>query len=269
MSQNRVTLPLSIRDKIATIVPKSLLGLTKDDRYFMALTHAADDPDYFAFFKARADEGKYVVFDNSTVELGEPEETSRYIEKAVAIGASEILLPDWLHNAKRTLYNVELGLDSVAKLGYEGHIMVVPQGRTQSEWLDCARTMLKYGIDTLGISCRYTEMFGGSRVLAAMALEGLIRDESRPDVGIHLLGCWANPAIDVAPLLQMGVVIGVDSSLPCTYANHGMIVDGISPRPVGGMDILTGYGNAVLVARNIERWKLLCEGRETYVENVQ
>src|SRR3989337_2874228 len=89
--------------KIATIVPLAHLNEIKDDDYFMALSYAISNSEYAGFFNERAGEGKHVILDNSAVELGEPEDFKGYLEKAMAIHASEIMLPDVFRDPEATL----------------------------------------------------------------------------------------------------------------------------------------------------------------------
>ncbi len=89
-------------DKIATIVPLAHLDELRYDDYLMALAHAAQTRDYMDFYKARAGEGRYVILDNSAVELGKPMDFATYLGLAMEMGASEIVLPDHFQDAKRT-----------------------------------------------------------------------------------------------------------------------------------------------------------------------
>ena len=250
----------NLMHKIATIVPKAHLDLVKGDSYLMALTHAADDPLYLEFFADRVAEGKYVILDNSTVELGEPEDFETYISKAIRMGASEIVLPDWFQDAHRTLAYVYSGLKAARELGYMGRFMAAPQGVNHSEWIHNASQMLDHPIDTIGISCRYTGMFQGSRAIAVGFVEHLLQKHSRSEVNVHLLGCWSDPLSDVAPILPSRVIAGVDSSFPSVFAKYNLPLTPNTERPPGGIDIVNDVYDSSLLEANIATWQKLCGG---------
>jgi len=252
----------NLMHKIATIVPKAHLDLIMNDEYLMALTHAADDPLYLEFFADRVAEGKYVILDNSTVELGEPEDFETYISKAKLMGASEIVLPDWFQDADRTLAYIKPGIETAQRLGYKGRYMAVPQGLTHSEWIHNASEMLVYPIDTVGISCRYTGMFQGSRALAVGFVEHLLQKRGRTEVNVHLLGCWTNPLSDVAISLPSRIIAGVDSSYPSVFAKYNLLLTPNTKRPSGGIDIVNDVYDEAILATNIATWQRLCGGIE-------
>lgn len=246
-------------DKVATIVPIPYLTITTPDRYFMALTHLLSHSHYFEFYFERAQTEAFVILDNSTVELGAPEDIYVYLRKAIALGADQILLPDWLQNRIRTLNEVEKGLREIAKTNYSGEVMVVPQGESADEWLACLDSMLKYPIHAIGISKRYYHMFGGSRVLATLAARYVCEQVGRPEVKIHLLGCEQYPERDVAPVLGLDYVQGVDSSLPAVFAAADTRLTSGAMRPtsrmihMGSVDIERN-----LLQDNYDAWRSLC-----------
>lgn len=246
-----------IAAKIATTVPTAHLNELVNDRYFMALTHLAEDPQYMAFFQARVAEGKYVILDNSTVELGHPQERSLYLQTALEMGVGEVLAPDWLYDAHRTLTELETFLIAAYAAGYRGGVMAVPQGRSDVEWLDCAKQMLTYPIDALGVSRRYTQFAGLARHHAVLNLWEEIILSDRREVGIHLLGCAGRPETDVAPNLMLPCVRGVDSSLPSVFSAAGLYIGHGVGRPPTPIDFGDHY-DAKLLRENIRRWKQLC-----------
>ena len=243
--------------KIATVVPVAHLEEIANDRYFMALTHLADDPAYMQFYQQRIAEGKYVILDNSTVELGHPEERAAYLRKAVEMGASEMLAPDWLHDAHRTLTELETFLIAAHAAGYRGSIMAVPQGRDDAEWRGCAKQMLCHPINTLGISRRYTQFSGLRRHEAILNLWEEISRSDRREVRIHLLGCAGRPETDVAPSLILPCVQGVDSSLASVFTAAGLRMDYGVDRPSTFVNFEDRY-DVSLLRENIAQWKRLC-----------
>mgnify|MGYP003147917822 CR=1 FL=1 len=239
--------------KIATLVPVAHLDLIKNDSYFMALAHVAEnDNEYLDFFRDMAHDGRTVILDNSVVELGEPMPIAHQLTMANYIGAEELVLPDYFEDNRRTLYESLKAMTFLRDQRYAGRTMGVPQGTSRRYWELCARKMIEAGVDTIGVSYRYTEMFGGSRLGAVEWLDGF-------DVGIHLLGCSADPAMEVAPALLRDNVRGVDSSSPSIYAHHGLPYTGKGTRPMRTNDFLTDRYDVSLLASNIATWRHRCQ----------
>ncbi len=251
---------VGLLSKIATIVPIAHLSAIREHERFMALVHLLDDSDYNAFYKARVDEGKWVILDNSTVELGEPYPMEEYLPAAIRLGASEILLPDWLYDKNRTLEEAEIGLDLADVVGYNGRIMGVPQGSTQEEWLDCLRQMLRMDIYSIGISRRYLgNNFGMSRYMACFAALAVAEQEGgAQSLGLHLLGAGLPAEMEVAPCLRLPWVIGVDSAMPSYFSKARMIIPNNATRPDVQRDLETDVYIHSLLAQNVAIWRGLC-----------
>ena len=245
-----------IYDKIATIVPIAHLELIAEDTRFMALVHLLHHDTYRHFYEARVDEGKYVILDNSTVELGEPWAMEDYLMEAMSIGAHEILLPDYLHDTSRTLDAAESGLRRIENSGYSGNVMGVPQGKTQEEWIECLEEMLGMGISSIGISRRYLDKFGPSRLFACYVTKHMA-SAMNVDVRIHLLGAGLPPEIEVAPCLRLPYVVGVDSAMPSYFAKAGLKLQFNAQEVVRG-NIENDVYLDDLLAVNIGWWRQLC-----------
>ncbi len=223
----------------------------------MALVHLLKFNEYRRFFEDRADEGKYVILDNSTVELGEPWDMEDYLMEAMSIGAQEILLPDWLNESTRTLKEAERGLELIDRVGYNEDVMGVPQGRHMSEWIECLEAMMGMGISSIGISRRYLDRFGESRLFACYVTKHMAF-AMNVDVRIHLLGAGLPPEIEVAPCLQLPYVVGVDSSMPSYFAKAGRKLRPNAQRPDVERDLANDEYDVPLLRDNIEWWRLLC-----------
>ncbi|KKM76097.1 hypothetical protein LCGC14_1383600 [marine sediment metagenome] len=248
----------TITDKIATIVPTAHLPEIAHHTRFMALVHLLQDSTYFDFYKARVDEGRYVILDNSTVELGEPWPMDSYLEEALRLGASEILLPDWLHNRSRTMNAAAEGLVLIRKSRYRGSVMGVPQGSTQREWAECLKDMLTLGICSIGISRRYLDMFGVSRYFACVIADNIALDKDAY-LRVHLLGSGFRPEIDVAPCLRLPYVVGVDSAMPSYYTKLGEELHVGSEAPENRViNFVSDCYDRDLLSRNIASWVELC-----------
>lgn len=266
--------------KVATIVPLNHLETIKDDEYFMALSHAADNDDYLNFFAERSAESKCVILDNSAVELGHPEPFSSYFDKAYRMKASVIMLPDHFQDRQAT-YNA--AVECMFKLAqtlvteeYNPSIMCIPQGKSFFEWMQSVEDLINLEItmpkkiderpgvvkrvlvpDLVGISCRYTDMFEGSRVPAIDMLTRYLRNYQK----IHLLGAYANPLEEIQTALKYHKVVGVDSSYPCVYTSHGQAlrVEHFShERPSRDIDFLEDRYDEGLLKHNMKVWWNAC-----------
>lgn len=250
--------------KIATILPLHHLDEIRDDSYFMALSHACENEEYLKFFRERAKDNRYVILDNSAVETGAPEDFKTYMEKATAIGVSSIMLPDVFQDARATLDSAYWALDDYAldiKL-LSMDVMVIPQGRSIDEWLKNAKDLSDIVLDRgmspiFGISCRYTSMFGGTRSLAIL----LLHHHRNEYLKIHLLGCYADPRIDVRPILNFHFITGVDSSYAAVYTENILKITPESlsgTRPSRNINFLTDTYDVELLRDNIKAWRLAC-----------
>lgn len=252
--------------KVATIVPLNHLDEIKEDEYFMALSHAADNHQYLNWFAERSGEGKYVILDDSAVELGRPEPFEAYFSKAAYIGVSEIMLPDVFQNSEETLSLSANALKQIEHFGLDIDVMAVPHGRNMVEWVSCAIKLAKmvksYGVDpTIGISCRYTYMWGGSRLPAVILLLGAWKSRLKTKPKIHLLGCYSDPRLEVYPLIACDMLVGVDSSYPSVYAQNGyeLLPENLSmPRPARNIDFIKDTYDPVLLRKNMEVWRNAC-----------
>lgn len=254
--------------KVATIVPKSHLDEIQNDEYMMALSYALTDTTYLHFFVDSVIKGSYVILDNSAVELGGPEDFDTYLEKARYIKASEIMLPDIFQNAEATLDQAKCSLYKLGKYfysysSYNPDIMIIPQGRSGDEWRINALELInlvhpycksKNSKMRIGISARYTDLFGGNRwdVLWMGLGEGH---------GYHFLGCYANPWMEIRPILHLQSVVGVDSSYPSVFAKNNMELNNITlsmPRPMTKLDLINDEYHKSLLNQNINVWRSAC-----------
>lgn len=253
---------MSVNDKVATIVPVHHLDLIKDHAYFMALSYCFS-AEYAEFFSERTREGKYVMLDNSAIELGDPEPFPDYLRKAIMMHAQEIMLPDIFGSPSQTLD------EALKVMNYYGNIikqqglnvMVIPQGREPKDWVTNMRGLAKLVMDTtgkyptVGISYRYNKLFGGDRRAA-------VDYALRLGFQVHLLGCSEDPRRHVQPLLSIPGVRGVDSSYPTIYAAHDMkleLEDFDKPRPERIVDFRIDIYEDSLLKYNIDTWRKACD----------
>ncbi len=245
-----------MREKVATIVPKAHLDLTKDDTLFMALVHVAvQDADYVKFFQERAAEGKHVILDDSAIELGEPISFPQMVDVAIRMDVEEIVLPDYFKENKRTVAAVKAALDILyGDFDYRGRVMACPHGESKDDWIDCALTLLDLPIDTLGISYRYSPLWD----TRATPIRMLAPELDTADVQVHLLGSDLYPAVEVYPLLKLPVVRGVDSARASVFSKHQMVMEPYMERPPRTVDFFSDEYDPKLIAANINSWRRWC-----------
>ena len=255
--------------KIATIVPLKHLNTIVNDEYFMALSHAAGNDGYLNFFRERVEEGKYVILDNSAIEIGEPEAFETYLEKARLMKASEVMLPDFFQESGRTLQEAERCMKLLAKTNFCCNIMVIPQGKTVLEWFANAKALLSIRVlnqdfrsgfweaTTVGISARYTKMFGGNRLDMLWLLSTILPNFQK----VHFLGQYIDPRFEARLALEYPVVRVVDSSFPCVYTRHGIKISPEflnGPRPTREIDFLEDEYDTELLQGNMDMWWNAC-----------
>lgn len=259
--------------KVATLVPKAHLIDINGDEYFMALSYAATDPEYVNFFATQARIGNYVILDNSAVELGHPEPFEDYLAKAFKMGVSEVMLPDFFQDAQATVAEARRCMSILSEQRYGGNIMVIPQGKTVLEWIECCKALLDIRVQfagshrylaatTVGISTRYTDFFDGSRAKILWLLELALFGGQK----VHFLGCYADPRMEIAPVLPLHYVRGVDSSYPSVYAQQGMLLtpEAFSwPRPPRNIDFLNDKYDRTLLRANITEWRDACQSQSS------
>ena len=182
------------------------------------------------------------------------------IRAAEAIHANEIVLPDQGRDKKTTLDLTRWALRCLGSYGPLQHCkritcMIAPQGATPEEWTDCARLMLKFpDVRSIGISYLYTEMFG-SRI---KAIETIWSDILEAGKGIHLLGCTGDP-IEIYDICQAYPVESTDSTLPCLYAKHGIVMmPNMPPRPARDIDFIGDRYEGNLLQYNVDWWRRRC-----------
>lgn len=191
--------------KFCAIAPINKLKDTRENIIHMALTHLCDDPKYVQFFQREKEAGKFIILDNSIIELGSACTIEKVLSAAEKIGADEIVLPDVFLEGKKTVEEAKKYVDLVHDKGYR--VMAVAHGRTIEEWSSCALELVKLKVDTLGIpkvlskQLNYLEEPG--RVACLIALGDICEKNNLMPPTIHLLGIDNNP-------LEVGYIYNLD-----------------------------------------------------------
>lgn len=245
--------------KTATILPQSLLHLTRNDDYHMALGHLIGKDGfegYTQFYKnIGADPDKFLILDTGVIE-GDARPVEELMEKAKLINASEMILNDVFLDKAATLKESYKAFDAVWKSDLEIRVMAVPQGKTPIEWVECAKEMLSWGVSTLGIPKVLTKVFEhrDGRLQALMEIQDVLQSTET-----HLLGCWESPmelkVIENAVRQEKIVPVrGVDSAIAYAYACSDLRITD-DERPQGPIDFVGKAVDMDILQYNIWVWK--------------
>lgn len=145
--------------ELGLIVPvRHLRDFAVFSNYHLVLAHMVEESeDYRRFYYNRSLEGAYITLDNSSYELGDDVYTPKQlIEFAEAVGASEVMAPETLGNARSTIDKVEhfCAQMTVANPKTKLKVFATIHGETLMDVHRCYDGVIEAGADTLGFSCR-------------------------------------------------------------------------------------------------------------------
>lgn len=228
--------------KVAEIVPVEQLEDIAANHYHMCLAHLViqDNPvakKYTDFYRRMSNEGKYVLMDNGAAE-GSQLSFNNLIETYKEIGPAEIVIPDTLNDANKTLakmFNWLKLTDVPCKQ------MAVPQGKDFEEWKACAYIMMQEcRVNTIGIS-KFLNIATNDetiRYAAVCYLDGIADKLGRDDIEYHLLGCDEGPGIVGRIQSISRRVRGCDSAFAYIATKAEVDIDVNTKRPKGHIDFL-------------------------------
>lgn len=254
--------------KVATILPQNYLHLTADDDYFMCLGHLINEPgyeQYTKFFADRAKEGKYVIMDNGVIE-GNQRPIQELAEKAMSIGASEMIVTDVFRDCNATLEAISRDLKVLNNVPHP-HVMLVPQGNTLDEWVFCAHQLIKrFGTYdfTIGVPKVLSDIGGRDGRIAALYKLCEVCPVAKHKTA-HLLGCWTSPLeILMLDKIQdsgsrcLPKLRGVDSAIPFVFARAGLRVNAADRPDSDPINFQHSEVSERLLKRNIKDWRKAC-----------
>ncbi len=174
-----------------------------------------------------------VILDNSVIELGSAVSVDIIEEAAIACAANVVVLPDVLQNGPATVEAVHDAVKPwVDKLRNNSNsplygcvsFMVVPQGATFEEWVDCVQELntiaMTHPISWWGIPRNFTGRLASTRKIAIDVINAIA---TRPPK-IHMLG-FSEDIIDDVLSTRYGRAFGVrgiDSAVPLRAASLGL-----------------------------------------------
>ncbi len=141
--------------KLAIIPPTEHLELGDvGDIYFALAQFAFDNEDYVEYFRTKTDEGRYVILDNGSFELGHSVDPTRLLEIAEAMNATEIVAPDTQWDPEKTLHDSRVFAEQFREQGYNTKykLMSVVWANSPDDYLDWfKRHMIEVFPDRFGI----------------------------------------------------------------------------------------------------------------------
>ncbi len=207
--------------KFAPIVPISY-DPAKYTTYHMILAHELmEDEKLFAYYKALGSEHT-IILDNGVVERGQPVGVRDLLglliefdkcDADLIIVAPDVIGSDWKTIELTEKFVTELTIHYSINEKKNRHLMVVPQGSSQVQWLYCAKQLAPLLVegDYIGIP-RVTEDWPQGR---QHLLIGLRHFDILPQgVNVWLLGIQYKLSEVRWAIRGFREVVGVDSSLP-------------------------------------------------------
>lgn len=241
----------------ATILPQNLTSQTINSRFHMALAHLLDQPgyeEYSAFFKKVGKiPGRFVMMDTGLIE-GDARPVEELVDKAKRYNVDEMVLNDVFMKKEETLVTSAAALEYVKKHHPSVRTMAVPQGNGVLEWIECAKEMLTWDVDTIGIPKVLTNLDGPhARLWALEEIQAFIGNKD-----IHLLGCWETPLEltvieNYTAQNKIKPVRSVDSVIAYAYAKEGLRISDDN-RPQGVINFRKGECDPYLLRENITTW---------------
>lgn len=244
--------------KLAHIVSVGSLHELDDKQYLMCLAHLVkDNPEYARYYSQRAADGKsFVLLDN-----GAAEDSQLFLDDLVdvykIIRPHEMVIPDTLCDCKSTLDKLSESIAYFDKQGVDCRLMGVPQGKTLSEWIECADAMVANArVNTIGVS-KFLPMAMDdtqARIDAMQCLDNSIKRHNRYDLQVHLLGLSESPNVVGYLTKHYRYIRGCDTAYGylCAQAGEDPFAD--MDRPKGVIDFVNGrhYGNLSDVLTKLE-----------------
>lgn len=188
-------------------------------------------PEVYSKFQSTAG-GQVKILDNGNYETKQPCSLEDLFKAADIVGATELVLPDDLFDAERTLYFTRRALWDLAGRNLEGRrLMAVAQGSTWQEVMYCAFELATmHGVHTVGLPKYMSNPdFPGNdygvkgRIIAAYKLW-------RSDVRcvLHFMGC-AQGTAELCGADLRGIR-SMDTSLWMMYARKDLHIDTARPK---------------------------------------
>jgi hypothetical protein len=239
--------------KIAYIAPISELEYTNRSDLHLVLPHLFSEPfgaRYRQHYRRRRSQGDYLILDNGADEFGSATiRLPALLGHARRMRAQEVVLPDVQQDGRATVNAVQEAcewlLTEAGRSAYRSaerpRLMIVPQGKSYDEWVDCFSSIFEL---TLGTVARIdpdseyeTEkdpiVVGVAKNHDKLVLGGVVRlvhtIKSNLKTDIHMLG-WPRSPSSMTQIVRMDCVRSVDTARPFVYAMNRQTVTSVHGR---------------------------------------
>lgn len=252
------------------IVPQNYLHLIRNDEMHMVLAQLLGEPGmetYTHFYTEEIKYHAYTILDNGAAE-GTPMPIEKLVKKAELLRASELVLPDAYMDSEKTLEWHAKALEYLRN--YYGdyqdipfNLMIVPQGKSEEEWLACAKALItQYGdvIQTIGIPKHLIKTLDNRD--ARLGVIAKLHQDPEIDLAefnIHLLGCWKTPleVLTIAKVAYQGDIPPIrscDSAIPYVYARNSKRFEDDDRPDFEPIDFHSGACDETQLEINLQDW---------------
>ena len=207
----------------ALLKPTSqLTRIPEVDAYHLILTsQVLKDEVYRSHYARLIAMGHHVILDNDAWELGAAIGLDEMLGAVELIQqrtnkSFEVVLPDEIGNATATIARSVAARIELQQQGVES-VMVIPQGTTVEEWLECAQSLLQLDPQCIAIPGHFGDEVPGGVAYLLGTLGQLT------NLPIHFLGL-SRDIKQIAKLAQYPQVRGIDTCKPVSWAVGGYIV---------------------------------------------
>ena len=213
--------------------------------HHLVLTHLLQShKEYKRFYKKMSKKYKHwITLDNSVMELGEPIYDLELIKE---LNVDEVVAPDYLFNAEKTLDETRNYIDLVRNDYETIGIMGVPQGKNSTEYFRCLISMYENPYITCigigktatsklhsfeGLPSFFKPLFGRISVLT------FICEELAQTKPVHILGNIL-PEVELPLYAKLPFVRSFDTSYPFRYFSSGKVDSTTNHKDVYDSSIL-------------------------------
>jgi hypothetical protein len=192
--------------------------------HYIAAQRVLQDACYRRFYLEQAERGASLIVDNGVFDLGHSLCADDLVRAAREVNAYEIVLPDVVHDGRRTVLASERGARAVHRLTDRFRLCAVVQGSSDSDWLRCYDQFVSADyVQAIAIpSPTHRPPLGGLVFDRLQATQHL--DTNRlvaPHLVYRLLGLGDSGHIELSHQRQFQWIRTVDSSAPVVLGALG------------------------------------------------
>jgi hypothetical protein len=212
--------------KFASIVPIQYDPVKFSDFHLILAHEILVDPIKRAYYEDAARRGHRIILDNGVIELGASVKLANLMEAWDHFPEACLVVPDSIRNFTKTIEAAEDFAEFIDDVDLDESftLMVVPQGSSIKQWIECLREQLDLFAGRTNIVVgigRYAEdAFDGGRQTVYDAAQSVWNGD------YHLLGIQ-HSITEVYWARSNANIWGVDSSLPARAALVGLPSDSV------------------------------------------